>query len=91
MIGGLEINEETVEVTVDGKPVKLTPIEYKILLLLAKIPEEYFRRKKFMKESGRKGSGNGYGYGPCQKYPRKIELDPKIRNIKGGVGSWIQN
>lgn len=36
VIGGLEINEDTVEVSVDGSPVKLTPIEYKILLLLAK-------------------------------------------------------
>ena len=36
VIGGLEINEEAVEVTMDGNPVKLTPIEYKILLLLAK-------------------------------------------------------
>ena len=26
MIGGLELNEDTVEVTVDGNPVKLTPI-----------------------------------------------------------------
>lgn len=33
-IGGLEINEDNVEVTVDGEPVKMTPIEYKILLLL---------------------------------------------------------
>ena len=38
VIGGLEINEDAVEVTMDGKPVKLTPIEYKILLLLAKNP-----------------------------------------------------
>ena len=29
VIGGLEINEDTVEVSIDGKPVKLTPIEYK--------------------------------------------------------------
>ena len=36
IVGGLELNEETVEVTVDGEPVKLTPIEYKILLLLMK-------------------------------------------------------
>ena len=34
-IGGLEINEDNVEVTVDGEPVKMTPIEYKILLLLS--------------------------------------------------------
>ena len=37
-IGGLEINEDNVEVTVDGEPVKMTPIEYKILLLLMKNP-----------------------------------------------------
>jgi DNA-binding response OmpR family regulator len=34
--GGLEINDENKEVFVDGKPVKLTPIEYNILLLLVK-------------------------------------------------------
>lgn len=35
-IDGLEINDITREVTVDGKDVKLTPIEYKILKLLVK-------------------------------------------------------
>ena len=34
--GGLCINDETKEVTVDGENVKLTPIEYNILLLLVK-------------------------------------------------------
>ena len=33
VIGGLELNEDTVEVFVDGKPVKMTPIEFKILAL----------------------------------------------------------
>ena len=42
VIGGLEINEDTVEVSVDGEPVRLTPIEYKILLLLAKNPGRVF-------------------------------------------------
>ena len=37
-IGGLTINDETKEVTVDGESVKLTPIEYSILLLLVKNP-----------------------------------------------------
>ena len=41
-IGGLEINEDTVEVTVDGEPVKMTPMEYKILLLLMKNPGRVF-------------------------------------------------
>lgn len=36
VIGGLELNEDTKEVSVDGEPVKVTPTEYKILLLLMK-------------------------------------------------------
>ncbi len=35
-VGGLVINDETKQVTVDDEPVKLTPIEYNILLLLMK-------------------------------------------------------
>lgn len=35
-VGGLMINDENKEVTVDGEAVKLTPIEYNILLLLAR-------------------------------------------------------
>ena len=35
-VGGLVINDDTKEVTVDDEPVKLTPIEYNILLLLVK-------------------------------------------------------
>ena len=34
--GGLVINDENKEVTVDGEMIKLTPIEYNILLLLVK-------------------------------------------------------
>lgn len=35
-VGGLMINDETKQVTVDGESVKMTPIEYNILLLLVK-------------------------------------------------------
>ena len=35
-VGGLVMNDDTKEVSVDGEPVKLTPIEYNILLLLVK-------------------------------------------------------
>ncbi len=41
-IGGLEVNEETVEVLADGSPVRLTPMEFKILLLLIKNPGRVF-------------------------------------------------
>lgn len=35
-VGGLAINDDLKEVTVDGETVRLTPIEYNILLLLVK-------------------------------------------------------
>jgi len=35
-VGGLRIDDESKEVTVDGEVVKLTPLEYNILLLLVK-------------------------------------------------------
>ena len=35
-VGGREVNDDSKEVTVDGESVKLTPYEYKILLLLVK-------------------------------------------------------
>ena len=41
-IGGLELNEDTVEVSVDGESVKLTPMEFKIVQLLIKNPGRVF-------------------------------------------------
>lgn len=41
-IGGLEVNDERKEVFVDGEPVKMTPIEYNILLLFMKHPGKVF-------------------------------------------------
>jgi len=35
-VGGLVVNDDTKQVTVDGESVKMTPIEYNILLLLMK-------------------------------------------------------
>ena len=42
VVGGLELNEDAVAVSVDGEPVKVTPTEYKILLLLMKHPGRVF-------------------------------------------------
>ena len=41
-VGGLSIDDEQKEVTVDGEPVRLTPIEYNILLLLVKYQGKVF-------------------------------------------------
>ena len=42
IIGGLELNTETKEITVDGNLIKTTPIEFKILALLMKNPGRVF-------------------------------------------------
>lgn len=41
-VGGLEIDDDSKTVTVDGEQVKLTPSEYNILLLLVKNPGRVF-------------------------------------------------
>ncbi len=41
-VGGLELNEDTIEVRVDGDLVKLTPMEFKILQLLMRHPGRVF-------------------------------------------------
>lgn len=41
-VGGLEINDDTKEVMVDGELVRLTPVEYNILLLMVKNPGRVF-------------------------------------------------
>lgn len=41
-VGGLELNEDTIEVRMDGELVKLTPMEFKILQLLMRHPGRVF-------------------------------------------------
>ena len=41
-IGGIELNEDTKEVYVDGESVKMTPMEFKILSLLMRNPGRVF-------------------------------------------------
>ena len=50
--GGLQINDDNKEVTVDGDPIKLTPIEYNILLLLVKNAGKVFPLMRSTKRSG---------------------------------------
>ena len=51
-VGGLELNNDTKEVLVDGSLVKLTPIEFKILNLLIQNVGRYFQLKRYTKEFG---------------------------------------
>ena len=52
--GGLVMNDDLKEVTVDGEQVKLTPIEYNILLLLVKNQGRCSPLIRFMRVSGMK-------------------------------------
>lgn len=45
-IGGIEVNDKAKEVTLDGNPVSLTPLEYDILKLLMTHPGEVFSPKE---------------------------------------------
>ena len=92
-IGGLEINEDNVEVTVDGEPVKMTPIEYKILLLLMKNPGRVFSAEEIYERVWNERAVNTDTIMVHVRNIReKIEVNPREPKIlKGGVGRWIQN
>ena len=94
VIGGLEINEDTVEVTMDGNPVKLTPIEYKILLLLAKNPGRVFSSEEIYERVWQeKAINTDTIMVHVRNIREKIEIDPKkpkYLKVVWGVGYKIE-
>ena len=94
VIGGLEINEDTVEVSVDGSPVKLTPIEYKILLLLAKNPGRVFSAEEIYERVWQeKAINTDTIMVHVRNIREKIEIDPKnpkYLKVVWGVGYKIE-
>ena len=93
-IGGLEINEDNVEVTVDGETVKMTPIEYKILLLLVKSPGRVFSAEEIYERVWNERAVNTDTIMVHVRNIReKIELNPREpKYLKGvwGVGYKIE-
>ena len=94
VIGGLEINEDTVEVSVDGVPVKMTPIEYKILLLLAKNPGRVFSSEEIYERVWQeKAINTDTIMVHVRNIREKIEIDPKnpkYLKVVWGVGYKIE-
>ena len=94
VIGGLELNEATVEVSVDGEPVRLTPIEYKILLLLMKSPGRVFSAEEIYERVwNEKAINTDTIMVHVRNIRDKIEInprEPKYLKVVWGVGYKIE-
>ena len=92
-IGGLELNEDTVEVTVDGEPVRLTPMEFKIVQLLIKNPGRVFSADEIYERIwNEKAVNTDTIMVHVRNIREKIEIDPRNpKNLKvvWGVGYKI--
>ncbi len=92
-IGGLELNEDTVEVTVDGEIVKLTPMEFKIVQLLIKNPGRVFSADEIYERIwNEKAINTDTIMVHVRNIREKIELDPKnpkYLRVVWGVGYKI--
>ncbi len=92
-IGGLELNEETVEVTVDAEPVKLTPMEFKIVQLLIKNPGRVFSADEIYERIwNEKAINTDTIMVHVRNIREKIEIDPrnpKYLKVVWGVGYKI--
>ena len=90
VLGGIDLNEETVEVFVDGAPVRLTPIEFKILLLLMRNPGRVFSADEIYERIwNEKAVNTDTIMVHVRKIREKIEIDPKnpkYLKVVWGVG-----
>ena len=93
-VGGLELNEEKVELRVDGNLVKLTPMEYKILLLLMKNPGRVYSADEIYERVwNEKAINSDTIMVHVRNIREKIELNPKKPNylkVVWGVGYKIE-
>ena len=93
-VGGLELNIENKEVTVDEKAVKLTPIEFKILALLMKNPGRVFSAEEIYERVWNEQAINTDTIMVhVRKIREKIEVNPKnpkYLKVVWGVGYKIE-
>ena len=95
-IGGLVMDDERKEVTVDGEPVKLTPIEYNILLLLVKNQGRVFSINQIYESIWNEeaiGADNTVAV-HIRHIREKIEINPKeprYLKVVWGVGYKIED
>ena len=93
-IGGLEVNETTFEVRVDGALVKMTPMEFRILLLLIKNPGRGFSADEIYERVWNERAVNTETVMVHVRNIReKIEINPKVPKylkVVWGVGYKIE-
>lgn len=93
--GGLIINDDLKEVTMDGEPVKLTPIEYNILLLLVKNQGKVFSINQIYESIWNEeaiGADNTVAV-HIRHIREKIEVnpkDPRYLKVVWGVGYKVE-
>ena len=93
--GGLQINDDNKEVTVDGAPIKLTPIEYNILLLLVKNAGKVFSIDEIYQQIWNEeaiGADNTVAV-HIRHIREKIEInprEPRYLKVVWGVGYKIE-
>ena len=94
IIGGLELNIDTKEVTIDGEEVKLTPIEFKILELLMKNCGKVFSAESIYEHVWNEQAINtDTVMVHVRNIREKIEIDrknPKYLKVVWGVGYKIE-
>ena len=93
--GGLEINDDLKKVTVDGEEVRLTPIEYNILLLLMKNKGKVYSINQIYENIWNEeaiGADNTVAV-HIRHIREKIEInpkDPRYLKVVWGVGYKIE-
>ena len=94
-VGGLCMNDDTKKVTVDGEPVKLTPIEYNILFLLVKNQGKVFSIDQIYENIWNEeaiGADNTVAV-HIRHIREKIEINPKeprYLKVVWGVGYKVE-
>lgn len=92
-IGGLELDEDKKQVSVDGRPIKMTPIEFKILRLLMKNPGRVFSSEEIYERVWNETAiSTDTVMVHIRNIREKIEIDskkPKYLKVVWGVGYKI--
>ena len=94
-VGGLSLDDNHKTVTVDGEDVRLTPLEYKILLLLIRSPGRVFSIDEiYARVWGEDSLGGGSTVTVhIRRIREKIEInprEPKYLKVVWGIGYKIE-